>query len=957
MRCQFPESQTNALAQTTALSYDYSLGLTTGVTDPNGISTTFQYDAFGRKTRENRPDGTYSLWTYHLCTDGAGYCYYGDSTFYRVNKYDYGTDGNWFQWQVGFFDRFDHDTGIAHDNTFSVQIDRRRIYDTLGRLTAESKPFFITGGTQYFTNYSYDVLNRVTQTSRPVGDSDPSIQTENTDYEALTTRFFDPQGKQSIRVSTVLGQPARSADPDGYAQLFSYDPFGNLAEVQDSAGNTLQSNAWNIRGVRIGSTDVDMGSWTYTPNSLGEIVSRTDANAKTTVSTFDALSRPLTRTGSDGSATVTYTYSWGTSPTAHNIGQLEWQQIAGTSILDNRQTFSYDSVGRLTRATYSDLEAALDYRVDQTFSAVTGLLDTLAYPISTSNYQLTLQYDYQNGRVYRISDFNAPATVFWRGYATDPYDRVSDEELGNGLRTKRGFDAVTGWADYIQTGPGGGASIQNLSYLFDRVGNLIQRQDTRQTLTENFYYDNLYRLDYSELNGTTNLDLTYNSLGNITNKSGVGAYGYHASKIHAVTTVGGGASSIYDGNGNNTGVPGDFTFSHYTSGLPKTANWVVGGYSSTFQLGPDEQRFKQTAAYPGGSDTITYIGGLVDKELSASTTTWKHYIFAPTGRVALYTRKSSGTPGTATYYFTRDHMGSIDSITDAAGAVQVRLSYDAFGARRKEAGWSGAVPNADWTKIYAITHRGFTDHEMLDDLDVIHMNGRLFDPDSGRFVSADPFLQNLDSTQTFNRYSYVLNNPLSFTDPSGYAVHYHAQNVGLGEVEVRAAAWSSGGVSMTIGSGSRGGAATGGHGSGGSSTREKSKDAAEEQPQGENPDQKPPEPPCTNGPTYMERYVDWTSDHVIDVGPYAAALAGGVWPKSWAPATGGRPPLLGSGNPLTSVPRAFGFPGAGSAVARTGAAGIGLLTVGIGFYDLTIELEGFLYAIPDYGAGSCKKPN
>jgi hypothetical protein len=115
-------------------------------------------------------------------------------------------------------------------------------------------------------------------------------------------------------------------------------------------------------------------------------------------------------------------------------------------------------------------------------------------------------------------------------------------------------------------------------------------------------------------------------------------------------------------------------------------------------------------------------------------------------------------------------------------------------------------------------------------------------------------------------------------------------------------------------------------------------------------------PPCSDGPSYGDRYVDFVSDNAINVGPYAAALAGGLWPKSWAPATGFRGPLLGSTNPLTSVPRAFGVPGANSVLARTGAAGIGVLTVGIGFYDLTIELEGFLYAIPSQGSGSsCQK--
>ena len=99
----------------------------------------------------------------------------------------------------------------------------------------------------------------------------------------------------------------------------------------------------------------------------------------------------------------------------------------------------------------------------------------------------------------------------------------------------------------------------------------------------------------------------------------------------------------------------------------------------------------------------------------------------------------------------------------------------------------------------------------------------------------------------------------------------------------------------------------------------------------------------SNSGNSVNNYVDFVSTYAINPGPYAAALLGGLWPKSWAPATNFRPPLLGSTNPLTSVPRAFGLPGADSALVQIGAAGIGLVTVGIGFYDLTIEYEGLYY--------------
>lgn len=120
------------------------------------------------------------------------------------------------------------------------------------------------------------------------------------------------------------------------------------------------------------------------------------------------------------------------------------------------------------------------------------------------------------------------------------------------------------------------------------------------------------------------------------------------------------------------------------------------------------------------------------------------------------------------YPRTRGPAPFLHSITNGSGAVEVRLSFASFGARRKEAGWSGNPTSGDWSEITDTTRRGFTFHEMLDNLNLIHMNGRVYDQVVGRFISADPYLQAPGFTQSFNRYSYTFNSPLSYTDPSGY---------------------------------------------------------------------------------------------------------------------------------------------------------------------------------------------
>jgi RHS repeat-associated protein len=173
------------------------------------------------------------------------------------------------------------------------------------------------------------------------------------------------------------------------------------------------------------------------------------------------------------------------------------------------------------------------------------------------------------------------------------------------------------------------------------------------------------------------------------------------------------------------------------------------------------------ANYAGGTETTHYVGGILEKLVAGSSTQFKHFIAGPDGLVGVYIRRSSGTLE-STFYFTHDHQGNIDSITKPNGSVQVRLSYDAFGKRRKELGWSGPVTSADWTAIAGSIRRGYTEHEHLDNLGLIHMNGRVQDPVIGRFLSADPFVPDPFDGQSFNRYSYVNNNPLTFTDPTGF---------------------------------------------------------------------------------------------------------------------------------------------------------------------------------------------
>ena len=111
-----------------------------------------------------------------------------------------------------------------------------------------------------------------------------------------------------------------------------------------------------------------------------------------------------------------------------------------------------------------------------------------------------------------------------------------------------------------------------------------------------------------------------------------------------------------------------------------------------------------------------------------------------------------------------DMLGSTVLITDQQGKGIGQYIYDPWGKQQQVYTSQALTSNA----MLLSQMRSFTGHEQMDKLEVIHMNGRIYDANIGRFLQADPFVQFPNLTQSHNRYSYVLNNPLTYNDPSGY---------------------------------------------------------------------------------------------------------------------------------------------------------------------------------------------
>ncbi|MGS2724932.1 RHS repeat domain-containing protein [Porticoccus sp. GXU_MW_L64] len=247
---------------------------------------------------------------------------------------------------------------------------------------------------------------------------------------------------------------------------------------------------------------------------------------------------------------------------------------------------------------------------------------------------------------------------------------------------------------------------------------------------------------------------------------------------HAATRVDG-SDYRYDANGNN--VSGGGRSTTYST-FDKPVRIEKDGHITEFAYGPDRNRYRRVDTESSGVVRTThYVGNVEFTENSSSNTTEiKRYI----GDVAIVTLKVNsvqGLFGEEIHYRHYDHLGSLDLVTDGDGNIVDQLSFDPWGKRRQVNDWAALSPTAltAFTSPSTLTTmnvaglrqrltRGFTGHEMLDEVGIIHMNGRIYDPHLARFVQADPIIQDPFNTQSLNRYSYLWNNPLNGTDPSGF---------------------------------------------------------------------------------------------------------------------------------------------------------------------------------------------
>ena len=237
----------------------------------------------------------------------------------------------------------------------------------------------------------------------------------------------------------------------------------------------------------------------------------------------------------------------------------------------------------------------------------------------------------------------------------------------------------------------------------------------------------------------------------------MGDYSYNGVQPHAVTGV-----TNPDGLISTQPQVISYTSFNKVSEINENNN----GKNLFITYGADKQRIKTVMKIRDLLQKTKYFAfdGAYEKIIDNRTGITKELCYLPgiKGYAAIY-EKNTTAQTQQLHYIHRDHQGSIQCITNESGIIEEEMSFDAWGNRRNA---------SDWTYNNVPTNfkfdRGYTGHEQLDVFGLINMNGRMYDPKLGRMLSPDIVVQDGGNTQCYNRYSYCVNNPLAYTDPSGY---------------------------------------------------------------------------------------------------------------------------------------------------------------------------------------------
>jgi RHS repeat-associated protein len=801
-----PPPVAGAPVHTARSQYDFSTGLLTGFEDRNGtISQILYSDPFNRPTQVKSALGISGL-------EAHARMYYAPATAYGITlaKNDVMTVKDQTSLGDAVLRSWTHTDGFGRateswNRDPQGDVKSTTIYDGLGRAKQASNPFRPSlGETAVYTTNAYDLAGRVTTVTTP----DSAVVT--TSYSSNTVTVTDQAGKKRKSVTDALGRLTQVyEDPTAlnYSTTYAYDVLDNLTTVTQGVQPPRTFTYDSLKRLKT-AANPESGTTTYSYDNNGNLLTKLDARSITTTYAYDALNRNTTVNYSNTTINpdLTRTYDGATN----GIGRLWASYAGGTETLgttvEHLKIQSYDALGRPLdqRQRFKTTSVwSAEYRTQRTYK-VGGSVANQIYP---SNRTVTYAYDSAG----RTSSFTGNlGDGVNRNYATaitySPFGGMTKEQFGtatllyNKLQynvrgqlwdIRVGTDVNDTWNRgalqlfYDQTYSFGGSGIDNNgNVLATKTYRPLDDQSSTWSISTDYYtYDALNRLK----------SLTENHLTDSTPEAQVLAQFYIYDRygnrtIDAAQSSGGVNEQQFTVNAanNRLGVPSGQTgtMTYDAAGNLTTDTYSGSGVTRAYDAENRMTSETQAGGLVAGTYTYNADGQRVRRKVNG-VETWQIYgmegellaEYAVSGAVTSPQKEYgyrngqllvTAEPAAEIKWLVSDHLGTPRIIIDKMGSLANVKRHDYLPFGEELLSGTGGRTLAQGYSGDNIRQK-FTQYEQDNETGLDYAQARYYARIPGRFTSPDPLLTSgvAINPKTWNRYSYALNNPLRFTDPTG----------------------------------------------------------------------------------------------------------------------------------------------------------------------------------------------
>ncbi|NVK73120.1 MAG: hypothetical protein HWE24_06535 [Oceanospirillaceae bacterium] len=748
------ESRSTEGLWTSVLTHDMYSGMPLESLSSDGVAQSMEYDPFGNLYKKSTNQAPDLYFVAQSCTNLAS-CYSG---IYRKTEVQDGqpisTTYHDLHGRVVAKKVVTNDTGVT--------LISNQQYNARGQLISESG--LLAEGVQTSPSvYEYDALGRVILKEIDRSGHLHQRETWQYDYQGARTYTINPDGSEVQSVNGLDGGVLSVIDPNGYKVHNRYDALGNLIyHINDSGESILQKH--DVYGNVTETID------TNTINESG-------FSQKVEYDGFNQVKQKITSNGD----IIDYQYDY--------IGRLIERKINGQ--IESRWVYS-DSAGN--NLIYSEKLGDFPYRINYFYDSL-NRLSYFSEVVEGQTYTTELAYDSYYGRLkgkklpngsiilYRHNAYGVVESEgllqeqgplwFANVIGYDDLGNASVQEYSNGVIEERSYFNSSGFVSSIKYSKQNGEVIFEQKYEYDDAYlNLTAIDDVKKNVRSLYDYDIKNRISNwtvnSALDPSVNQEATYrySENGNLTFKSdSFQEYRYgdisrtnnSLAGPHAIT-------GLVDLNGQQIE---DFQYD--------SAGNMLSGFGRTMTY----DVFNRTKSIVSASDTSIYNytneGALLSHNENGIVTLYLkdgHEIQDPSGRSEFKLGSAVSVVNNSDVSELRfsfaGYQGSLALIMSQEGEIISEHRFDPFGKPLLQ----------NWAQTDGLLHpteeeselsdRGYTGHLHNDSHKVIHMGGRVYDPLAARFMSADPVIQSPTSTQSFNGYSYVMNNPMNASDPSGY---------------------------------------------------------------------------------------------------------------------------------------------------------------------------------------------